>query len=38
MYINSETEITNLIGSLESHNQESYKKYCLNLIKKLENQ
>ncbi|CAK84281.1 unnamed protein product (macronuclear) [Paramecium tetraurelia] len=36
MYINSQTEITDLIGSMESHNQESYEKYCQNLIKKLD--
>ncbi|CAD8212832.1 unnamed protein product [Paramecium pentaurelia] len=35
IYINSQTEITDLIGSMESHNLISYQQYCLNLIKKL---
>ncbi|CAD8210097.1 unnamed protein product [Paramecium pentaurelia] len=38
IYISSETEITNLIGSMESHNQESYEKYCQNLIQKLDDE
>ncbi|CAD8213707.1 unnamed protein product [Paramecium octaurelia] len=34
IYINSETNITDLFGSMESHTKSSYYQYCLSLIRR----